>query len=247
MDNENIEETPETTAPPVEETEATAASKGTLEEKVDMLQNMVHELGDAVEARDTFIDKLMTGIQERTETQDESLQREAELLFDPYEMHAALTIKGEIPPDKTFPLGQVLSYKNPKLRSDIGYKGWVRMTWDDPYLGESDEQREKFLSTLISAVPSRMQDGEDRDNFIRRGDSILCRLDKRVWFSRQRRREIKSLMRMEATGDTQQRGNYGAIVGPGLTSSKLYKKDAAPRDGMTESGRQFIPRELPEE
>ncbi len=76
------------------------------------------------------------------------------------------------------PAGFRLSWKNPKFRGTRGWQGWVKIQWDDE-IGQN-------LDRYILDAPSRME--HDIDNYVRRGDAMLCRLPIEWWDSRQSER-----------------------------------------------------------
>ena len=114
-------------------------------------------------------------------------------LYDPYESHNPLHIKSDIEPDAKFPEGQKLSWKSDRIRQYKGWRGWIPVRWDDEY--------GKNLGDYLGDAPMRMEGSENLDGYVRRGGLILCRLDKRIWNSRNAKRELK---------DMQQRGVAGA-------------------------------------
>jgi hypothetical protein len=104
------------------------------------------------------------------------------VLDDPYFAQRAFRITEIIPPDDEYPLGQKLSWKNMKHRDRSGYKGWIPIEWDDKY--------GKQVQKWIPDPPAKWQGPDKMDNIVRRGDSILCRLDMKYWNARQLRREL---------------------------------------------------------
>lgn len=113
-----------------------------------------------------------------------------DLLYDPYDSHNPLHIAKEIEPDEKFPEGQKLGWKSERIRQHKGWKGWIPIRWDDQY-GQN-------LGDYLSDAPMRMEGSENLDGYVRRGGLILCRLDMRIWNSRNAKRELK---------DRQQRGH----------------------------------------
>lgn len=114
-------------------------------------------------------------------------------LYDPYETHNPLHIKQNIPADAKFPEGQVLSWKSERIRQYKGWRGWIPVRWEDEYGQKLDE--------YLGAAPMRMEGSENIDGYVRRGGLILCRLDARIWNTRNAKREMK---------DAEQRGVAGA-------------------------------------
>lgn len=112
-----------------------------------------------------------------------------DLLYDPYDSQNPLHIAKNIEPNAKFPEGQKLSWKSEKIRQYKGWKGWIPVRWDDEY--------GKNIGDYLSDAPMRMEGSENLDGYVRRGGLVLCRLDMRIWKSRNAKRELK---------DAQQRG-----------------------------------------
>lgn len=182
---------------------------------------MSEELKQALEEENKtlrqMIDDLRTELREgRQESDREKIERELQLLEDPYANQRALKIAGHVPPDSEFPEGQVLRWLNPRLREGA-MKGWVFVTKDDKYI-------EQIRALIGSDAPHRY-DNEDIDNYVRRKDVILGRLDKRIWDSRRKRTALESMRR---------RGVFESEkieqLGPGVTiSGKGLKRDSTPK------------------
>lgn len=77
------------------------------------------------------------------------------------------------------PAGFVLSWINPKYRASRGWRGWIRVEWDDE-IGRN-------LTQYLNEVPDRMEGAVD--NYVRRGDVVLCRLPEAYYRSRRNQRE----------------------------------------------------------
>jgi len=145
---------------------------------------------------------------------------EAKLTHDPYAGHNALDIIGDIPANAEYPAGQALAWKSPRYRATRGMRGWIPLKWGDEYTGEEGE----LLSQYIPEAPPRMLEQEKMDSYIRRGDVILCRIDKALFDFRQEDREAQAAKRRgthDAITHTDRRGV--SVVGEGFTS------DANPR------------------
>lgn len=98
--------------------------------------------------------------------------REPELLSDPYSRHNPHQ-------PVSHPAGKRLSWKNAKYRASRGWEGWVKVEWDDD-IG-------KNLHRYLNEVPDRMDGAVD--NYVRRGDVILCWLPEVYYLSRQKARQ----------------------------------------------------------
>lgn len=72
-----------------------------------------------------------------------------------------------------------LSWRNPDYRNRRGWMGWIKVEWDD------DIGRD--LHKYLNEVPERMEAAID--NYVRRGDTILCKLQKRYYKEREARRQ----------------------------------------------------------
>jgi len=114
-----------------------------------------------------------------------------DIVRDPFDQHDPFVIHGSIPPDDEFPEGQALSWKSESYRSGGRWRGWKPMTWDDPY--------RDHLKDCIADPPKYMESGMKVDNYIRRADLILCRIDKRIFDLRQKKRVQKSDERRRIT------------------------------------------------
>jgi hypothetical protein len=148
----------------------------------------------------------------------ENFEPKAELIHDPYDSHNALSILKEIEPNVEFPAGQVLAWKSPYYRATRGWRGWIPLQWGDEYTGENGEK----LVDLIAEIPHRMAEQERQDSYVRRGDVILCRLDKNIFTARQQKRVDKSNSLRGKTGADMDVPNMpnAQIVGDGLTRSE---------------------------
>ncbi len=164
-------------------------------------------------------------------TRDE-INRAMEVLYDPYDVQDPFAILREIPPDETDPDGQVLQWKSPRYRVRRGWRGWIPIQWDDQY--GTDE----ILSLYLNEPPARMVGPDKVDSLVRRGDLVLSRINKRIWQSRQLKRELLS---------AQQRGafenNQEEIIRDGLRIvGKGLQRDEKPQQKSSESRQEFNPR-----
>ena len=150
---------------------------------------------------------------------------EAEVLYDPYYSRNPYQIIGEIPPDKNYPAGQVLGWKNEKHREERrGWRGWIPMVYGDEYTGEDG----KFLPKYIIDPPPRLEGSSKMDNNVRRADSLLCRLDKRIFDARQKRRETLGNRNVSTAGSS---GTKVLRDGVEVTGAGLQKQ-ARPAGGF---------------
>jgi hypothetical protein len=121
------------------------------------------------------------------------------VLDDPYDVQNPFKIIGDIPPDEEFPEGQVLRWLNPRYREVRMWRGWVPLQWGDKYTGENGEK----LKALVAEPPHHMQGPDRLDSYVRRGDTILGRLDKRIWDARQSRRVLEDARRRGRLEDSE--------------------------------------------
>jgi hypothetical protein len=166
----------------------------------------------------------------KTEVTRDEINRAMSTLYDPYDVKDPFAIRADIPPDAEFPEGQVLQWKSPRYRERRGWRGWLPMQWGDKYAPDREA-----LSKFLPDAPERMIGPDQVDSYIRRGDLILSRIDKRIKTSRDLKRELLS---------AQQRGAYQSgqeetireglrIVGKGL------QRDEHPRQKSSDSFQEF--------
>lgn len=162
----------------------------------------------------------------KTDAQSELtlIEEQLKILHDPYEAQRPFAIFGDIPPDDDFPQGQVLRWLNPRLRDSRTMRGWQYLQWGDKYTGENAEK----LEGLVPTPPPRMEQPGHIDSYLRRTDCILGRLDKRIWVSRQLKRELECARRRGYLESTQREmiAKGVSFVGEGL------KRDEAPKSGL---------------
>lgn len=150
---------------------------------------------------------------------------EAEVLYDPYYSKNPYQIIGEIPPDAKYPAGQVLGWKNEKHREERrGWRGWIPMEYGDEYTGEGG----KLLAQYIVDPPPRLEGSSKMDNTVRRADVVLCRLDKAIFETRQKRRETLGNRNVSAAGSS---GTKVLRDGVEVTGAGLQKQ-ARPAGGF---------------
>lgn len=140
---------------------------------------------------------------------------EAETLYDPFYSKRPYQIVGEIPPDAAYPEGQVLGWKNEDHREKRrGWRGWSYLSYGDKYTGKNGE----LLRNYITDTPPRLEGSSKMDNHVRRADSVLCRLDKRIFETRQKRRQTTSSRNVAEAGSgrTKVLRDGVEVVGAGL-------------------------------
>jgi hypothetical protein len=169
---------------------------------------------------------------------------DAEVLFDPWDSQDPFVIIGNIPPDEKYPKGQALAWKNPILRNqsaNIGWKGWIPLEYGDPYTGENGE----MLTEYLQEAPARLEGTKNLDNMVRRGDSILCRLDMRAWMRRQIEREAKSLEMRNALRRISEDEARVGITGEGLVDQEVPRGGFRPQDNEVPGGKNLVLRTGP--
>lgn len=156
-------------------------------------------------------------IEQFQETTGQKLPKEVVVPYDPWDIHNPYDIIGEIPPDANFPNGQVVAWKNPTMRNDssIGWRGWRPFKYGDEYTGPEGEK----LADYIPDPPVRMEGRQHMDSYVRRGDIILCRLDKVLHDTRRTLRELRSDAARGRVVLTYARPGT-AVIGEGITNSE---------------------------
>jgi len=154
---------------------------------------------NSVNASGSEVAKTFEQVLEETRLKIKKLQEtkqldelDANVLVDPWTSQDPLAITGYIEPDAKCKYGQMLAWRNPRLRNksaNIGWMGWIPLEYGDPYTGENGE----FLSKYLKEIPARLEGTAQLDNYVRRGDAVLCRLPVEVWQKRQIDREAKYL------------------------------------------------------
>lgn len=193
----------------------------------------LQELEEEIAVYKQMVDNLKVQMEDGKEevTRDE-INRAMEVLYDPYDVQDPFKILKEIPPDETDPDGQVLQWKSPRYRERRGWRGWIPIQWEDQY-GTTE-----ILSKYLNEPPTRMVGPDKVDSLVRRGDLVLARLNKRIWQSRQLKRELLS---------AQQRGAFEmgqeTIIRDGLRIvGKGLQRDENPKQKTSESFQEFDPR-----
>ena len=185
-----------------------------IQKMLDRLTNLEDRL-ETKEAEAQMLEETIADMRQQYELDGFTEEPEAEILYDPYYSKRPYMIIGEIPPDQTFPEGQVLGWKNEKHREQRrGWRGWRPMGYGDQYTGKDGE----LLKNYIVDPPPRMEGSTKMDNWVRRTDSVLCRLDKRIFDARQTRRETLSRRNVSGAGSsrTQVLKDGVEVVGAGL-------------------------------
>jgi hypothetical protein len=129
-------------------------------------------------------------------------------------------MRGFIPPDDDYPEGQILRWVNPVIREKRGLRGHIMMEWSDPYIAGKDiAETRANLAKYLPDPPDKFAHSDD--NFVTRGDSILARLDKAIFDSRQLQRQVKADANMRAAAAAEHAG----LEGEGLTDDKPTRRD----------------------
>ncbi len=97
---------------------------------------------------------------------------DAKVVYDPYDSQNPHKILADPP-------GFKLGWKNPLYRD--GHRGW--RGWR---VVEHDSEIGRNLKRYLLDPPRRMEHAVD--NYVRRGDSVLCFLERDIWEARQKRR-----------------------------------------------------------
>ena len=136
---------------------------------------------------------------------------------DPFDSHNAFRVHGEIEPCVEYPHGAVVQWKNPEYRARRTWRGWIPFEWGDEYTGKKGE----LLTQFIPDPPKALLGPDKLDNYVRRGDVVLARLDKNIWLARQEKRILESQKRMGLAGSARKTvlSDGVEIVGPGLGDS----------------------------
>jgi hypothetical protein len=240
---------PKVTKKPVDDTQAKEIAElkkmvGALLQKSETMENIMEAREiESQELRQTIY-QLEQGLNEREAT-GEVIEREGEIVYDPYSVQNPFTIKTEIPPNQDFPDGQILGWKSPSYRKKRGWRGWIPIEHGDHYAGDNDE----FLSTYIPDPPERMIGPDAIDNYVRRADMVLARLSKPIAEARARKRELLAKRKRLAAqaGGTEVLRDGVEIVGEGATPAKNPRREfgiAAPIP-KREDGRDAFRTSLP--
>lgn len=232
---------------------------------LDIVQAQADTIARQEAEREDFKD-LVNDLRMRVEAQEdtgEPVERESDVFVDPYEDHNALDFKlsrdetgrlkvhDTIAPDSNFEFGRKLKWINTKLRDEIGMRGWEPVKFGDSFLlgevknfetGKVKEVAGAKLGEYLNATPSRMEGSSRMDDYIRRGDLVLCWLDMKYYIARMRRRDedaLKKRLQLQNNPDEFNiKGRKGAhMIGPGLT------RDEDPRQHQSAKSK-FMPDNL---
>jgi hypothetical protein len=143
---------------------------------------------------------------------------EPNILYDPYTAKNPFKVIGEIVPDDEYPEGAIVAWKSPAYRERRQWRGWKPFSYGDRYTGKTGE----MLSQYIPDPPPMLAASGQLDNYVRRGDVVLSRLDKRIFQSRQEQRLLDSRERQGMAGSSRKTvlGDGIELVGTGVQRSK---------------------------
>ena len=204
------------------------------------------------------LDTALAKQEELTEERDALLNRQADLDERLARMEALMdenTASGNIrgPEPKVFfdpfdtqnphkilnhPEGMILSWKNPRIRRDKGWKGWEPITWDS----EIGQNLEKY----IPSPPAKLEGISKQDNYVRRGtDSVLSQIKEEIWLARQEKRRSKALRKQDAANARANRvmGEGVETFGSGVTQESQGLRRGAPAAPTGHSRRMLHPDE----
>lgn len=236
---------------------------------LEIVQAQADTIARHEKAQEDFAD-LVNDLRGRVEAQEEAgepVERESDVFVDPFEDHDALVFKCDvIPPDSNWEFGRKLKWINPRLRDEIGMRGWEPVKLGDSFLlaevkdietGKVSEVAGAGLSKYLHAIPTRMEGSSRLDDHVRRGDLILCWIDMKIYIARMRRRDedaLKKRLMLSDEGDQYDvHGRRGAhVVGPGLTrggdprqrqssKSRYMPENLSPEAGNLSKSAGYIP------
>ncbi len=114
-----------------------------------------------------------------------------------FEDQDPFTVIGRIPPSEPGDpeCGWVLGWKSERLRngSGLGWGEWEPLEFGDRFTGENGEK----LKPYITAPPRRMKGPDRIDNWVRRADTVLCRIEADIFDAKQAASAAKSRARVE--------------------------------------------------
>jgi hypothetical protein len=184
----------------------------------------LEQLREELKAQSALADHYRAELEADREDSEELFdESEAQLLYDPYDSKNPFKVIGGIEPNQEYPEGAVVAWKSPTYRERRQWRGWVPFTYGDPYTGKNGE-----LLTNYIPDPPPMMENTGLDDYVRRGDVVLARLDKQIWESRQAKRILESDKNLGRAGSRAKTVlNEGVeIVGRGVSKSQR------PRDGF---------------
>jgi hypothetical protein len=223
----------------VKATAAKSVATPAIESKVDELTELKKMVKELALGQETLVNRLEAkeienleyremlvemklGLEER-EAEGEVIERDGEIVYDPYDSHDPFGILASIPPSDDYPEGRALGWKSPRYREKRGWRGWFPIEHGDSVAGENDQ----FLANYISDPPERMVGPDVLDNCIRRGDMVLSWIDARIWSERQHKRELLARKRtlQAGSGKTEILRDGVEIVGKGATKSHNPRRE----------------------
>jgi hypothetical protein len=146
------------------------------------------------------------------------------VVHDPYDTQNPFAIIGRLPPDDESESGWVLGWKSPRLRqgSAMGWKGWIPVEYGDRFAGPNGE----LLKPYLPDAPMRMQGPDHVDNYVRRADLILARIQADLFDTRQMKSAMES---QQMVADLKQDEGRQVDTVEGVTSlGSGRKKDPRP-------------------
>lgn len=197
--------------------------------KVEIIKDNAELLGDNkvlqeenAALRDKF-SELETAVNDRIEAMQDQLgqsaaegapvEPEVKMIRDPFaQLHPHKII--------SHPEGKILSWKGEAYRAKRGWRGWNAVQHDD----EIGRELKKYLAD----PPTKMEGTDERDNYVRRGDSILSWIDEDIWNARQQARTDKDRQRTGAASSKQNRQLMPGVV----TTGEGVKIDSIPKKGL---------------
>lgn len=200
-----------------------------LKKMVQRLTGNVETLANRLEAKEIenlelkeSVAEMKLGLEER-EADGELIERDGDVLYDPFDSQDPFKILASIAPSDEYPEGRVLGWKSPVYREKRGWRGWIPVEHGDEIAGENDQ----FLSNYIPDPPDRMIGPDALDNYVRRGDMVLSWIDARIWNTRQQKRELLARKRSVQAGSakTEVLRDGVEIVGKGATKSSNPRKE----------------------
>lgn len=194
------------------------ATRETKAQQAEKFEARLQQLEEELKAQQALTDQYRRELEAGRDDEDDELFDEsaATMLYDPFDAKNPFKIIGHIEPDDEYPEGAVVGWKSPAYRERRQWRGWHPFTYGDKYTGKDGE----LLSKYVPDPPRRMEN-EKLDNYIRRGDVILARLDKRIWESRQAKRILDS-QKNEGKAGSRARTVLGEgveVVGRGVSKS----------------------------
>lgn len=178
-------------------------------------KELIEELSEQNKVLMEQLERLRTEMREGKQQADRDVIGEAiSVLSDPYDLQSPFRITKDIPPDDEYPEGQVLRWLGVRWRESRTLRGWKPLQWGDKYTGKHGEK----LREYIGDPPERMQGPDQIDSYIRRGDTFLGRLDKRIWHARRAKPVLEDARRLGGLqeGQTVKLGTGVYLTGDGI-------------------------------